>query len=183
VFAAPVVFCCQNNQWAISVPTSRQSRVPLYQRAAGFGFPGVQVDGNDVLAVLAVTRWAMERARAGEGPTLIESYTYRMGAHTTSDDPTRYRSEAELEEWRRRDPIARVRACLEREEAADPDYFAAVDDEADEFGERTRKACFALPIPAPDQLFDSVYPGGHPALDQQRRDFVRYHESFVDDRE
>jgi pyruvate dehydrogenase E1 component alpha subunit len=180
VFDAPVVFCCQNNQWAISVPTSRQSRVPLYQRASGFGFPGVQVDGNDVLAVLAVTRWAMERARAGEGPTLIESYTYRMGAHTTSDDPTRYRSDAELEEWRRRDPISRVRTHLELEGAADADFFAAVDDEADEFAEATRKACFALPLPAPSELFDAVYPGGHPALDQQRREFVRYHESFTD---
>ncbi len=86
------MFFCQNNQWAISEPTEKQTRVPLYQRAQGFGFPGVRVDGNDVLACLAVTKWALERARGGEGPTLVEAFTYRMGAHTTSDDPTRYRA-------------------------------------------------------------------------------------------
>src|SRR3712207_2963412 len=95
-FSAPVVFFCQNNQYAISVPLERQSRVPLYQRAAGFGFPGVRVDGNDVLAVLAVTRAALAAAREGQGPTFIEAFTYRMGAHTTSDDPTRYRLASEL---------------------------------------------------------------------------------------
>ncbi len=91
VFNAPVVFFCQNNQWAISEPIERQTRIPLYQRALGFGFPGVRVDGNDVLAVLAVTRAALQNAREGNGPTLVEAFTYRMGAHTTSDDPTRYR--------------------------------------------------------------------------------------------
>ena len=94
---APVVFLCQNNQWAISAPLETQARVPLYRRAAGFGFPGVRVDGNDVFASLAVARTALERARDGEGPTLIEAYTYRMSAHTSSDDPTRYRADAELE--------------------------------------------------------------------------------------
>jgi 2-oxoisovalerate dehydrogenase E1 component alpha subunit len=93
---APVVFFCQNNQWAISEPLERQSRIPLYQRARGFGFPGVRVDGNDVLACLAVTRAALKAAREGQGPTLIEAFTYRMGAHTTTDDPTRYRMAAEL---------------------------------------------------------------------------------------
>ena len=87
-YNAPIVFFCQNNQWAISEPIERQSRIPLYRRAAGFGFPGVRVDGNDVLAVYAVTTAALERARTGNGPTFIEAYTYRMGAHTTSDDPT-----------------------------------------------------------------------------------------------
>ena len=91
VFNAPVVFFCQNNQWAISAPPERQSRVPIYQRASGFGFPGVRVDGNDVLACYAVTKQALRAAREGQGPTLIEAFTYRMGAHTTTDDPTRYR--------------------------------------------------------------------------------------------
>ncbi|HEY0357109.1 MAG TPA: thiamine pyrophosphate-dependent dehydrogenase E1 component subunit alpha, partial [Mycobacteriales bacterium] len=112
VFAAPVVFFCQNNQYAISEPLERQTRVPLYRRAAGFGFPGVRVDGNDVLATLAVTRSALERARQGEGPTLVEAYTYRMGAHTTSDDPTRYRIASEVEAWKLKDPIERVRSFL-----------------------------------------------------------------------
>src|SRR5580692_9906882 len=103
VFNAPVVFFCQNNQWAISAPAERQSRAPIYQRASGFGFPGVQVDGNDVLACYAVTKHALRAAREGQGPMLIEAFTYRMGAHTTTDDPTRYRLSSELEAWRRRD--------------------------------------------------------------------------------
>ncbi|MCW2709513.1 MAG: pyruvate dehydrogenase (acetyl-transferring) component, alpha subunit, partial [Frankiales bacterium] len=90
-YNVPIVFFCQNNQWGISTPTSTQSRIPLYKRAEGFGFPGVRVDGNDVLASYAVTRAALDAARTGQGPTLIEAFTYRMGAHTTSDDPTRYR--------------------------------------------------------------------------------------------
>jgi 2-oxoisovalerate dehydrogenase E1 component alpha subunit len=95
VFNAPVVFFCQNNQWAISESNERQSRVPIFQRAAGFGFPGVRVDGNDVLACYAVTQKALRAAREGQGPTLIEAFTYRMGAHTTTDDPTRYRVASE----------------------------------------------------------------------------------------
>ena len=114
VYNAPVVFFCQNNQYAISAPQERQSRVPLYQRSSGFGFPGVQVDGNDVLACYAVTKQALRAAREGEGPTLIEAFTYRMGAHTTTDDPTRYRLASELETWRLRDPIERVRSYLAR---------------------------------------------------------------------
>ncbi|CAM5298522.1 hypothetical protein SVIOM342S_08242 [Streptomyces violaceorubidus] len=110
VYNAPVIFFCQNNQWAISESNEKQTRVPLYQRAQGFGFPGVRVDGNDVLACLAVTRWALERARRGEGPALIEAYTYRMGAHTTSDDPSRYRHDDERAAWEAKDPILRPAA-------------------------------------------------------------------------
>ncbi len=116
---APVVFFCQNNQWAISEPNDKQTRVPLYQRASGFGFPGVRVDGNDVLGVYAVTKAALDRAREGNGPTLVEAFTYRMGAHTTSDDPTRYRVAAEVEVWKQRDPIVRLRTYLEREGLVD----------------------------------------------------------------
>jgi 2-oxoisovalerate dehydrogenase E1 component alpha subunit len=114
VFNAPIVFFCQNNQYAISEPLERQTRVPLYQRARGFGFPGIRVDGNDVLATYAVTRAALDDARRGQGPTLIEAYTYRMGAHTTSDDPTRYRIASEVEAWQAKDPVKRVRAFLSR---------------------------------------------------------------------
>ena len=95
-YNAPVVFFCQNNQWAISVPNDKQIPSPLYQRANGFGFPGVRVDGNDVLAVYAVAKTALDNARSGQGPTFIEAFTYRMGAHTTSDDPTKYRVSAEV---------------------------------------------------------------------------------------
>ena len=130
VFNAPVVFFCQNNQWAISEPLEKQSRIPLYQRARGFGFPGLRVDGNDVLACLAVTRKALQAAREGQGPTLIEAFTYRMGAHTTTDDPTRYRLASELETWKLRDPIERVKAYLVRGGLAEPEFFAEVDAEA-----------------------------------------------------
>ncbi len=111
-FNAPVVFFCQNNQWGISTPSTVQSKIPLYHRAHGFGFPGVRVDGNDVLAVYEVTKRALDSARVGGGPTLIEAYTYRIGAHTTSDDPTRYRIDAEVEVWKHRDPVERVKALL-----------------------------------------------------------------------
>src|SRR4029453_18546299 len=104
-YTAPVVFFSQNNQWAIPEPVERQSRIPLYQRARGFGFPGLRVDGNDVLACYAGTQKALQAAREGQGPTLIEAFTYRMGAHTTTDDPTRYRLASELEMWKLRDPI------------------------------------------------------------------------------
>ncbi len=139
VYNAPVVFFCQNNQWAISEPNERQTRIPLYQRARGFGFPGVRVDGNDVLAVHAVTEAALDRARRGEGPTFIEAFTYRMGAHTTSDDPTRYRIAAEVEEWKLKDPIARVKALLSRNGIADAAFFEQVERDADELAAHVRE--------------------------------------------
>lgn len=179
VFDAPVVFCLQNNQWAISVPTSRQSRVQLYQRAAGFGIPGIQVDGNDILAVYAVTLWAAQRARTGQGPTLIESFTYRVGPHTTSDDPTRYRSAAEVDAWKQRDPISRVRQLLNRENLADDAFFADVETEADDLASETRRTCLSLPQPDTAELFANVYATGDPLLEQAYRDFVEYQASFV----
>ena len=128
----PVVFYCQNNQWAISEPVERQSRVPLYQRAAGFGFPGVRVDGNDVLACLAVTRKALDDARSGQGPTLIEAYTYRMEAHTTSDDPTRYRNADEVARWAARDPIDRLRKHLESRGLLEARFLDALDEQSEQ---------------------------------------------------
>src|SRR6201994_5145542 len=138
---APVVFFCQNNQWAISAPLERQSRIPLYQRARGFGFPGVRVDGNDVLACLAVTRAALKAAREGQGPTFIEAFTYRMGAHTTTDDPTRYRMAVDLEAWKLRDPIERVKAYLLRSGAADASFIdeVAAESEALRGGQRAAR--------------------------------------------
>ena len=174
VHDAPVAFFCQNNQWAISQPLSRQTKIPLYRRAQGFGFPGIRVDGNDVLAVLAVTRWALERARAGEGPSLIEAFTYRMGAHTTSDDPSRYRVEEELEQWRLKDPIERVRAYLLRSGAADSAFVDSVEDEAADLAERLRRECRALPDPPPDEMFAHVYAGPHPLVDQERAWWQEY---------
>ncbi len=179
VYNAPVVFFCQNNQWAISEPLERQTRIPLYKRAAGFGFPGVRVDGNDVLAVLAVTRAALQNAREGNGPTLIEAFTYRMGAHTTSDDPTRYRVAADLEAWKLKDPIERVKVYLARSGLADHEFFDAVEAEAEVLAVRLREGCRSLPNPAPESLFDHVYAEQHPLIDSEREEFVRYHASFA----
>jgi len=155
-YQAPVVFFCQNNQWAISEPLERQSRIPLYRRAEGFGFPGVQVDGNDVLAVRAVTEAALQRAREGGGPTLIEAFTYRMGAHTTTDDPTRYRLADEVEQWRQRDPLARVETYLRSNDLADQAFFDELAAEGDELGERLRAGVRAMAEPSAHQLFDRV---------------------------
>ncbi|HZG90223.1 MAG TPA: thiamine pyrophosphate-dependent dehydrogenase E1 component subunit alpha [Pseudonocardia sp.] len=178
VYDAPVVFYCQNNQWAISEPTERQTRVPLYRRAAGYGFPGIRVDGNDVLACLAVTRWALEECRTGNGPVLVEAFTYRMDAHTTSDDPTRYRLADELELWKLKDPIERVRVNLVREHGVGQDYFDTLQAESDELAARFRKFCAEMPSPPPDRMFSQVYAEGSATLDAQREAFLAYHESF-----
>jgi 2-oxoisovalerate dehydrogenase E1 component alpha subunit len=178
VFNAPIVFFCQNNQYAISEPLERQTRVPLFQRASGFGFPGLRVDGNDVLACYAVTRAALDDARHGQGPTLIEAYTYRMGAHTTSDDPTRYRIASEVEAWQAKDPIKRVRLYLEKNGMADEAFFADVDAEAKKEATRLRERVLDMPNPEPLRLFDNVYAGGSPLLDEQRDRFAGYLNSF-----
>ncbi|MBW5486061.1 pyruvate dehydrogenase (acetyl-transferring) E1 component subunit alpha [Streptomyces bambusae] len=178
VYNAPVVFFCQNNQWAISEPTERQMRVPLYQRAAGFGFPGVRVDGNDVLACLAVTRWALERARRGEGPTLVEAFTYRMGAHTTSDDPTRYRRDEERAAWEAKDPIERLKAHLLASGDADEAFFAELEQESEKLGKRVREAVRSMPDPDTMAIFENVYADGHALVDEERAEFAAYLASF-----
>ena len=177
-YNAPVVFFCQNNQWAISEPIERQTRIPLFQRALGFGFPGMRVDGNDVLATYAVTQAALARAREGQGPTLVEAYTYRMGAHTTTDDPTRYRLSNDVERWKLRDPIARVEAYLARNGLADVDFLDGVRAEADDLGARLREGCRALPDPSPLSVFDHVYAEMPRELAEQRDEFASYLASF-----
>jgi 2-oxoisovalerate dehydrogenase E1 component alpha subunit len=178
---APVVFFCQNNQWAISQPVEKQTRIPLYQRARGFGFPGVRVDGNDVLAVYAVTKAAMDAARSGQGPMLIEAYTYRMGAHTTSDDPTKYRVSAEVEVWKLRDPIARLKAYLTSSGKADNAFFEAVEVEADVLAIKVREGCLSMPDPEPSSMFDHVYVDEHPLIEAERAGFAAYAASFEGD--
>ena len=177
---APVVFYCQNNQWAISEPLERQTRVPLYQRARGYGFPGIRVDGNDVLACRAVTRWALDECRSGNGPVLIEAFTYRMDAHTTSDDPSRYRLASELELWKLKDPIERVRVNLVREHGVGKGFFDEVQAESDALAARFREFCESMPAPPPDRIFSRVYAEGSPQLDAQRAEFLAYHASFAD---
>jgi pyruvate dehydrogenase E1 component alpha subunit len=170
----PVVFFCQNNQWAISEPVERQSRVPLYQRASGFGFPGIRIDGNDVLASLAVTRRALDDARNAQGPTFIEAFTYRMNPHTTNDDPRRYRPGSEAETWKLRDPIERVRAYLTREAGRDKDFFDAIEAEARQLAEHVRSGCRALPDPSPGSAFDHVYVRMPEDLRTQRDEFAEF---------
>ncbi|MGH3836303.1 MAG: pyruvate dehydrogenase (acetyl-transferring) E1 component subunit alpha [Pseudonocardiaceae bacterium] len=180
VYDAPVVFFCQNNQWAISAGLDRQTRVPLYRRSLGYGFPGIRVDGNDVLATLAVTRWALRECRTGNGPVLIEACTYRMGAHTTSDDPTRYRLATELEEWKLKDPIERVRVHLVREGLAEPEFFPRVAAESDVLAARLRDYCTSMPVPSPERIFSEVYAEPSPYLEAQRQEFLAYHASFAE---
>ncbi|ROR72710.1 thiamine pyrophosphate-dependent enzyme [Bogoriella caseilytica] len=180
---APVVFFLQNNHWAISVPSSTQSPVPLASRGAGFGVPAVRVDGNDPLASYVVTRAALERARRGDGPVLIEAVTYRMGAHTTSDDPTRYREAAEEQAWAERDPIARLRAYLEAEQLADADFLTGVDAEADEFAAATREHCRALAAADVEGgIFDHVYGLPHAQVRADRDAHRDFEQSFEESR-
>jgi len=179
VFNAPVVFFCQNNQWAISEPLERQTRIPLYQRARGFGFPGVRVDGNDVLGTLAVTRAALQRARDGGGPSLIEAYTYRMGAHTTSDDPTRYRADADVQAWKLRDPIERVLSFLYKQQWADTEFLESVDREAETLAVRLRAGVRALPDPDPRSMFEHAYAEAHSLVDEELREYETYLAGFA----
>ncbi|MCW2656750.1 MAG: pyruvate dehydrogenase (acetyl-transferring) component, alpha subunit [Jatrophihabitans sp.] len=170
----PVVFFCQNNQWAISEPVTTQSRVPLFQRASGFGFAGVRVDGNDVLACLAVTRKALDHARNAQGPTLIEAFTYRMNPHTTNDDTRRYRLGSEVETWKLKDPIERVRAYLTRVAGFDHTFFEKVEEEAKALAEHVRSGCRALPDPTPESVFDNVHVTMSDELREQRSEFVDF---------
>jgi len=122
-FKVPIVFVCQNNQWAISVPRSRQTASEtIAQKAEAYGFEGILVDGNDVFAVYKVAKYALEKAKAGKGPTLIECYTYRIGDHTTADDASRYRSQKEVDEWVKKDPIDRLRKFMEKKKLWNKDY-------------------------------------------------------------
>jgi pyruvate dehydrogenase E1 component alpha subunit len=176
-YQAPTVFFLQNNHWAISVPVSTQSRVPLVQRSAGYGIPSVRVDGNDVLASYAVSRVALDEARSGKGPQAIEAVTYRLGAHTTSDDPTKYRGSDEEQYWAGRDPIVRMRAFLEGR-GASAQLFADVEAEAADAAEDLRARSVELGPPSADKMFDHVYSEPHPLIDQQKAWHAQYEASF-----
>jgi len=175
VFQAPVVLVVQNNGWAISVPRHRQSAAPTFAaRGAGFGIPSKLVDGNDILAVYDVVQKAIENARSGHGPTLVETLTYRIGAHTTADDPTRYRDPAEIEAWRAKDPLLRFKRFLMKhdllDEKQDQWLIEAVEGE---INEAVREA-EAMPPPAPDSFFDWTSANLSPRLQEQRSDLLRY---------
>lgn len=159
---APIVFWCQNNGFAISEPNDKQFAAPLTARACGFGLAAWQVDGNDVLACRAVAEMALDHARSRRGPAFVEAVTYRMGAHTTADDPTRYRTSDDVAGWAARDPIARLEAYLAASGLERP---ASLDAEADALGERVREECRQIPEPSMDTAFTLV-------LDQITGDLV-----------
>ena len=179
VYNAPVVFLCQNNQYAISEPNTRQMRAPIYRRSEGFGFPGLRVDGNDVLAMLSVMRWALEHARSGKGPVLVEAFTYRMGAHTTSDDPTRYRDADEVEMWKDRDPLLRVKRYLDSV-STPQSFYDELEVEAEVLADRIRTGTRNLPDPSPAVIFDNVYAEPHPLVDEERLETSEYLAQFAD---
>lgn len=176
-YQAPVLFFLQNNQWAISVPASVQSRTPLYERAAGFGMPSVRIDGNDLMASYAVSRTLLERIREGAGPAFIEAMTYRIGAHTTSDDPTKYRADGELEYWRSRDPLDRLEKYLRAQGTSD-DFFDEVEQEAKVYAREVRQQTLALTAPGRGVIFDHIYSEPHPLVDEERAWLERYEASF-----
>jgi 2-oxoisovalerate dehydrogenase E1 component alpha subunit len=176
-FRTPEVFFLQNNQWAISVPVATQSPAPLVRRGEGYGMPSIQIDGNDVLASYAVTRAALDEARAGDGPRAIEAVTYRMGAHTTSDDPTKYRTSAEEDAWALRDPIVRMRAFLEGK-GASAAFFDDVDAESRAVAEDIRERTVALGGIPVGTMFDHVYSEPHPLVAEQKAWLAQYEASF-----
>lgn len=173
VYQAPCVIFCQNNQWAISVPLSAQTvSSSLAIKAVAYGMPGVRVDGNDLLAVIAATREAVDRARSGGGPTFIESVTFRIGGHSSSDDPSRYRDPALVQTWEKRDPVMRFGNWLRAKglltDADIEQWTAEINDEISLAIQESE----ALPPPAIETLFDDVYREIPPALDEQRRHAV-----------
>jgi len=183
VFAAsyqtPQVFFLQNNHWAISVPVTTQSRTPLYLRPSGFGIPGVQIDGNDVLASYAVTRKNLDEARSGSGPRYIEALTYRIGPHTSSDDPTKYRKDAELDYWVKRDPIPRFETYLRGRGETDA-FFNDVRVEAEDFAADIRRRTLEIPDPPVSKIFDHVYSEPHSLMVEEKAWLAAY-ESALDE--
>ncbi|MEV7731707.1 thiamine pyrophosphate-dependent dehydrogenase E1 component subunit alpha [Streptomyces sp. NPDC088921] len=176
----PLLFFCQNNQWAISTPTRTQMRTPLHQRAAGFGLDAHVVDGNDVLAVHAVTSGVAQRIRSGGGPGFIEALTYRMAGHSTSDDPGRYRTDSELDSWRARDPIARLELLLEKQGWTDDAFQAEIDEECRTLAVTTRAVCRELPLGDFLTLFDTVLAEPTPLLAEQQQKYGEFVGSFED---
>ncbi|MFT5223826.1 MAG: 2-oxoisovalerate dehydrogenase E1 component alpha subunit [Glaciecola sp.] len=169
VFEAPVIFFVQNNQWAISVPLSKQTAAPtIAHKAVGYGMPGLRCDGNDVLATVAVTKYAVERARRGEGPALIEAMTYRMEAHTTSDDTSRYRTKEEEAEAAQRDPIVRMRNFLKKQDLFTEELDREVEEHVAQQTTLLREEIYEAPHGDPYELFDHVYGNPGTAFDLDR---------------
>jgi pyruvate dehydrogenase E1 component alpha subunit len=174
VFRAPIVFICQNNQWAISLPASKQTAAQtIAQKAIAFGFDGIWVDGNDIFAVYKVTKDALEKARAGNGPTLVECLTYRIGDHTTADDAKRYRSEKELEEWKMKDPIDRLRKYMMEKEIWTNDDERELQKNSADRVEAAVKAFEEMPAASPHDMFKYVYEKPTQTLQEQMEEMKK----------
>ena len=172
VYRLPVVFICQNNQWAISLPRDRQtSSKTIAQKAFAYGFEGIQVDGNDIFAVYKATKDALEKARKGEGPTFIECHTYRMSDHTTADDASRYRLKEEVEVWKPKDPVLRLRLFMEKSGIWTDRYQKDVDDSAKAKVDEAVKKAEAVGHPDPKDMFIYTYDKPTPRMIKQMRDF------------
>jgi 2-oxoisovalerate dehydrogenase E1 component alpha subunit len=176
---APVLFFCQNNQWAISTPATAQSKTPLHLRASGFGLRSWFVDGNDALAVYAVTRAATASVRAGGGPAFIEAVTYRIAGHSTSDDPRRYRADSEVRSWERLDPLARLEIYLEKQGWSDAAFAAELSAEADDLAAHTRAVCAALQPDPLEDTFRNTLIDETSLLSTEREQFTAFWQSFV----
>ena len=173
LWQAPVIFICQNNQWAISVPRSKQSySKTLAQKAIAYDMPGIQVDGNDLLAMYKAAKEALDRAHAGDGPTLIEAVTYRLMMHTTADDPKKYRSEDEVQEWWQKDPIPRFRLYLERKGIWNEELQADLQEEVKKEIEAAVKEFEQKANFKPDAPFDHVFATRHEEIEEQRAEFL-----------
>ncbi len=173
VFKVPTLFFCRNNGWAISTPTSRQTASATFaQKGEAYGVPGVRVDGNDLFAVIAVTQQALARAVNGEGPTLVEALTYRMGGHSTSDDPDRYRESGQLEHWAAMDPIQRVRQYLEAQDGWDQQREESLIDEMSQRFKRAVAASESTEPPSLESMFEDVYESPPWHLVEQREELV-----------
>lgn len=179
-FSSPVVFVCSNNQWAISEPVTVQAKYPIAGRAPGFGIPSMRIDGNDVIACTAAMRWALDHARSGGGPAFIEAVTYRIGPHTTSDDPTRYRSADDVEAWKGRDPLTRLEAYLTGAGAFDDAFRAEVDAAAQVITAGMRTAVMEAVTRPALSVLDDVYAEPHTGIEEERAHFAAYLAGFAD---
>lgn len=180
-YGLPVLYFIQNNHWAISVPTSTQSKAPLAARAGGYGFEGVRVDGNDVLGSYAVAAHMAEQIRSGQGPKLIESVTYRIGAHTTADDPTKYRSADEVERWKAQDPLDRYRTWLTAQETADEGFYHQVEEEVEDLAAELRRATLSIEAQPLEEVFDTVYAEPHRQIEAEKAWLKDYEAGFAED--
>jgi pyruvate dehydrogenase E1 component alpha subunit len=181
VFQTPTIFVCQNNQYAISIPRTHQTRSQtLAQKALAYGVPGIQVDGNDILAVYVAAQEAVDRARAGDGPTLLENVTYRLSVHTTADDPTRYREDEEVEKWQKRDPISRFQIYLKEKGLLSDDDLEALEEEVKaEIADAVDHAEALMDEYSDEALsmFDHLYAEMPPYLEEQREAFIAAQEA------